>query len=195
VTLVPELKFAEQVPGQLIPAGWLVTVPVPDIETVNWTGAAVNVAETDCWPLATSWQEVPLHAPLKPAKLKPDPGVPVRETEVPDGKLAVQVGGQFTAAGLLVTVPVPVTATVNCACCGGCVVVLLELPPHAINAIVKERTMATIAALVGHTIHSALPWPLSCAPEYVGCLPRLPICSDPRDRALASADGKQSFTR
>jgi hypothetical protein len=35
VTLVPALKLAEQVEGQFIPAGWLVTVPLPDTETVN----------------------------------------------------------------------------------------------------------------------------------------------------------------
>jgi hypothetical protein len=48
VTLVPSLKFAAQVVGQLIPAGLLVTVPLPETETVNWAGlTAVNVAETD----------------------------------------------------------------------------------------------------------------------------------------------------
>ena len=35
LTLVPAVKFAEQVVGQLMPAGWLVTVPLPDTETVN----------------------------------------------------------------------------------------------------------------------------------------------------------------
>ena len=39
----------------------------------------------------------------------------VRVTDVPDVKLAVQVEGQLIPAGLLVTVPWPVTATVNCA--------------------------------------------------------------------------------
>ena len=35
VTVVPELNFAVQVPGQLMPAGLLVTVP-PVTVTVNW---------------------------------------------------------------------------------------------------------------------------------------------------------------
>ncbi|MBV9342150.1 MAG: hypothetical protein JO159_14855 [Acidobacteria bacterium] len=35
LTLVPPLKLAEQLLGQLMPAGWLVTVPLPDTETVN----------------------------------------------------------------------------------------------------------------------------------------------------------------
>jgi len=39
--------------------------------------------------------------------------VAVRVMDVPDGKLAVQVVGQLIPAGLLVTVPVPVTATVS----------------------------------------------------------------------------------
>jgi hypothetical protein len=34
-------------------------------------------------------------------------------TEVPDAKLAVHVVGQLIPAGVLVTVPVPATATVN----------------------------------------------------------------------------------
>jgi len=47
VTIVPSLKFAAQVVGQSIPAGLLVTVPLPETETVNWVGpTAVNVAET-----------------------------------------------------------------------------------------------------------------------------------------------------
>ena len=47
VTLVPSLKFAAQVVGQSIPAGLLVTVPLPETETVNWAGPmAVNIAET-----------------------------------------------------------------------------------------------------------------------------------------------------
>jgi len=64
---------------------------------------------------STSWQEAPPHAPLYPENWKPEPAVAVRVTDVPDVKLAVQVEGQLIPAGLLVTVPWPVTATVNCA--------------------------------------------------------------------------------
>jgi hypothetical protein len=47
VTLVPSLKFAAQAVGQSIPAGLLVTVPLPETDTVNWAGpTAVNIAET-----------------------------------------------------------------------------------------------------------------------------------------------------
>ncbi len=46
-TVVPSVKLAEQVVGQSIPAGLLVTVPLPETETLNWTWPkAVNVAET-----------------------------------------------------------------------------------------------------------------------------------------------------
>ena len=76
----------------------------------------MKVADTDCWPWTTSWQEGPLHAPLKPAKLKPELGVAVSVTEVPEGKVAEQVVGQLTPPGLLITVPVPAIAIANCAC-------------------------------------------------------------------------------
>lgn len=62
-----------------------------------------------------TWQFTPLQAPLKPEKVKPDEGIAVRVTAVPLLKLAAQVEGQLIPAGLLVTVPWPVMATVNCA--------------------------------------------------------------------------------
>jgi hypothetical protein len=58
-------------------------------------------------------QEIPLHAPLYPENLNPEEGVAVSVTTVPGLKLAVQVVGQLTPVGLLVTVPVPVTAIVK----------------------------------------------------------------------------------
>jgi hypothetical protein len=48
LTLVPSLKLAEQVVGQLIPAGLLVTVPLPETVTFNCPGpSALKVAVTD----------------------------------------------------------------------------------------------------------------------------------------------------
>ena len=102
-----------QVVGQLMPAGLLVTVPCPEIATVNCGPAAVKVADTDWLLESVSWHEDPVHAPPKPANWKPVPAVAVSATEVPEGKLAVQVVGQLIPAGALVTVPVPVTETVN----------------------------------------------------------------------------------
>lgn len=61
------------------------------------------------------WQFRPLQSPLNLVKLNPDDGVAVKVTAVPLLKLAAQVEGQLIPAGLLVTVPWPVTDTVNCA--------------------------------------------------------------------------------
>ncbi|MBV9342151.1 MAG: hypothetical protein JO159_14860 [Acidobacteria bacterium] len=113
VTVVPALKLAEQVPGQLIPDGWLLTVPLPETETVNCPGTGVNVADTDWLPAITSWQVEPLQAPPKPEKLYPEAGEALRVTFVPALKVAEQVPGQLMPAGWLVTVPLPVTETVN----------------------------------------------------------------------------------
>lgn len=51
-------------------------------------------------------------------------------TDVPEGKLPVQVEGQLIPEGLLVTVPLPVTVTASCTFWGGggCVLGLLEQP-------------------------------------------------------------------
>jgi len=91
---------------------------------------------------STRLHKEPLHAPPKPPKLKPEPAVAVNVTDVPEAKLAVQVEGQLIPAGLLITVPLPVTVTVNCACCccggGG----LLEPPPQALNPNSKRRIVA-----------------------------------------------------
>jgi len=59
--------------------------------------------------------------------------------DVPDGKLAVQVEGQLIPAGLLVTVPVPVTATVSWKFWGGGV--LPEEPPQAVRANAQAKTV------------------------------------------------------
>ena len=55
----------------------------------------------------------PVHAPPKPEKLKPAAGVGVIVRVVPGAKLAIQVDGQLIPVGLLLTVPVPDTATVS----------------------------------------------------------------------------------
>lgn len=140
LTPVPGAKLAVQAPGQLIPEGVLVTVPLPAITTVTRTLAVVKVADTDWLFASTSWQEAPLHAPLKPAKLKPDPAAAVRTTEVPWAKLAAQVDGQLIPGGLLTIVPVPITLTLNWACCRGGGVAGLELAPQPEPAT-KEMSM------------------------------------------------------
>jgi hypothetical protein len=85
-----------------------------------------------------------VHAPLNPENWKPEPAAAVRVMEVPDGKLAVQVEGQLIPAGLLVTVPVPVSATVSWKFLGGGGLLLLEVPPQAVstNTQARETTKA-----------------------------------------------------
>ena len=72
VTVVPELKFAVQLPGQLIPAGLLVIVPVPEAGavTVNGYEFAAKFAPA-VWALVILILQValPEQAPLHPAKV------------------------------------------------------------------------------------------------------------------------------
>jgi hypothetical protein len=69
VTFVPESKFDAQLPGQLIPAGLLVTVPVPEAGAVTLSGYVVveNFAPT-VWELVmvTLQLAVPEQAPVQP---------------------------------------------------------------------------------------------------------------------------------
>jgi hypothetical protein len=70
--VVPELKFAVQLPGQLIPAGLLVIVPVPEAGAVTVKGYELveNFALTvSALVIVTLQLLVPEHAPLHPAKL------------------------------------------------------------------------------------------------------------------------------
>ncbi len=74
--------------GQLIPAGELLTVPVPvpasDTVSANCTTGAVKVAVTArAWLMVTEQLPVPEQAPVQPAKVEPDVGVAVNATRVP----------------------------------------------------------------------------------------------------------------
>jgi hypothetical protein len=75
----------------LIPAGLLVTVPlpVPDLPTVSGIGSNVNVAVTERATLNETVQVVaePVHAPLQPVKLEPAAATAVNVTEAPLTKL------------------------------------------------------------------------------------------------------------
>jgi hypothetical protein len=116
LTVLPPANEAVHVPGQLIPAGVLVTVPLPETVTVSWAAdVAEKVAETDSLLASTSLQVAPLHAPPNPAKFDPESALAVSVTAVPFVKLAAQLPGQLMPAGALVTVPLPVSATINCA--------------------------------------------------------------------------------
>ncbi len=86
VTRVPESNVAEHVPGQLMPAGALVTVPppLPAVATVN-VNWRMNVAVTECAAdIVTMHAPVPLHAPLQPANRDVASGVAVSVTGAPE---------------------------------------------------------------------------------------------------------------
>ncbi|HEY2920706.1 MAG TPA: hypothetical protein VGK77_17115 [Candidatus Binatia bacterium] len=113
VTTVPLSNNAEQVGPQLIPAGVLITLPLPvpflvrDRENFVWELSELNVA---LQVLATSIIIFPvLHpVPLQLAKVEPAPGVADRLVSVPFVNDAEQVLPQLMPEGLLVTVPLPV---------------------------------------------------------------------------------------
>jgi hypothetical protein len=120
VTCVPLAKFAEQVGLQLIPAGALVTVPVPLPASLTVNAKFVvpppNVAVTDVAAVIVK-VHVPmpsqLFAPLHPVNVDPTAGVAVNVICVPLAKFAEHVGLQLIPAGTLVTVPVPVPVSVT----------------------------------------------------------------------------------
>jgi hypothetical protein len=132
---VPLAKLAEQVVGQLIPLGALVTVPVPgpDIVIVRTEeGTALKLAVTDVAEVKVTTQVlVPVQfPPFHPVNANPFPAVAVSVTCVLLAKLAEQVVPQLIPVGLLVTVPVPDKTTVNCGFCGGGVPPpLFDVPP------------------------------------------------------------------
>lgn len=84
VTTVSSPYACEQSSPQLMPAGLLVTVPAPEVETVN-VNVFVKVAVTVRAALIVTTQfptpEQP--APLQPEKIALAPGVAVRVTTVP----------------------------------------------------------------------------------------------------------------
>jgi hypothetical protein len=110
VTTVPALNDVEQLVPQLIPAGVLVTVPVPVPDLLTFiVSVGTNVAETATSEVKVTVQEpVPEQAaPLQPANTDPGAATAVRAIAVPELKLALQVAPQLMPAGELVTVPEP----------------------------------------------------------------------------------------
>jgi hypothetical protein len=119
VTEVPPGKFAEQVGLQLIPAGVLITVPVPDPASVTVSAKLVvpppKLAVTVFAAVIVKVHvPVPSHvASVQPVNVDPAAGVAVKVICVPLAKFAEQVGLQLIPAGALVTVPVPVPVSVT----------------------------------------------------------------------------------
>ena len=115
VTWVPDLKLALHVFPQLMPAGLLVTVPVPVPARATVSsgkgGKVLKVAVTERSLDNVALQTpMPLQAPDHPAKKELLIGAAVSVTWDPSSKLAVQASPQLIPAGSLLTVPFPVPA-------------------------------------------------------------------------------------
>src|SRR2546425_7020 len=114
VTAVPVVKAAEQVAPHEMPAGALVTVPLPapDLVTVRAKDDWMKVAVTEVAAvIVTVHVPVPVQPPpLQPVKVEPAAGAAVRVTTVPGVKEVEHVAPQEIPAGLLVTVPLPAPA-------------------------------------------------------------------------------------
>src|SRR5437879_379890 len=114
VTAVPLVNEAEQVAPQEIPAGELVTVPLPapDLVTVSAKDDWMKVAVTEVAAFIVTLQvPVPVQPPpLQPVKVEPAAGAAVSVTTVPVVNEAEHVAPQEIPAGLLVTVPLPAPA-------------------------------------------------------------------------------------
>ena len=112
VIVVPFAYAAMQVAPQEIPAGLLVTVPIPGpvLLTVSVEACRAKVAVTLVAALSVTVQ-VPVPEqppPLQPVKVEPAVGAAVNVTAVPLANAAEHVAPHEIPAGLLVIVPVPV---------------------------------------------------------------------------------------
>lgn len=100
--------LAEQVVPQLMPAGELVTVPVPgpdfSTETV-YVGAEKYAVTSLAASMVTMHVPVPLHAPFQPWKVAPNAGTAYNSTSKYVMKGTVQLTVQFNPGGALLTVP------------------------------------------------------------------------------------------
>ncbi|HSB75799.1 MAG TPA: hypothetical protein VLC12_09130 [Terriglobales bacterium] len=103
-------------------------------------------------------QAEPLHAPPKPANSDPETGEAAKETAVPDLKEALQVPGHLMPAGLLVTVPLPLTATVNC----GCWFDGLDPPPQATNTNKSQESTTSDRGRTAKKVRFIYFFQLSC---------------------------------
>src|SRR5262245_6752243 len=102
-----------------MPAGVLVTVPVPDPDFVTVRLYAVgsvrsNVAVTVfALSTVTAQVPVPVQAPDQPLNFEPLSGVAVKVTAVPGAYPSLQSRPQLMPLGALVIVPVPLPAFVT----------------------------------------------------------------------------------
>ena len=108
VTMLPAGNPSEHLDPQSMPVGALVMDPPPDLETVS--NGTSKIAVTSCGASIRTVHvtDVPPQAPDNPVNSEPAAGLAVRMTDAPDAKPRVeQTGPQSTAAGELVTLPLP----------------------------------------------------------------------------------------
>ena len=100
-------------PPQVMPAGLLVTVPLP-VEFTSNVGV-VKIAVTDCAALMLTVQVVALPPQLPPQLVNTDPvaGVAVKITREVAANASLQSVPQSIPAGELVIVPLPLTVVVR----------------------------------------------------------------------------------
>ena len=113
---LPDGNVAEHVVPHEMPAGALVTLPLPSPArtTVSATGAGANVAPTVIAPVIVSVHApTPEQPPDQPVKTEPAAGAAVSVTPVPTVNVAEQPVPQLIPAGVLLTVPLPVRVTVS----------------------------------------------------------------------------------
>jgi hypothetical protein len=116
VNCAPGVTDSEQSDPHEIPAGALVTVPVPRpfLVTVSVTGMRLNVAVTVVAAFTVTVQPaVPVQAPLQPANVEPAAGVAVSVNCVPGDTVSEQSLPHEMPAGALVTLPVPLPLRVT----------------------------------------------------------------------------------
>src|SRR5215470_14553260 len=131
VTMVPDVNETEQVVPQLMPAGELVTVPlpVPLLFTLSAKDACMKVAVTEAAAFKVTTQvPVPVQPPpLQPVKVDPAAGAALSVMTVPDVNEVEQVAPQLIPAGVLVTVPTPAPALLTVSAKDDCMKVAVTL--------------------------------------------------------------------
>ncbi len=154
-TVVPYENCVAQIPGQEMPEGELITVPLPLTLTVSVSGTGLNVAPTLWAPFIASVQvPVPEQGPDQPAKLYPEEGEAVSVTVVPKVNAAEQALGQEMPVGELVTLPLPLTLTVSVS--GGPYCVIVAGPSSPADPKLTNRLPDRVAPVFAATVYGVV---------------------------------------